>query len=169
MAKSSDIPICYLCGSNSCQKIHDAIRYGHSSRPFRCDDCGFTFIHPKMSREEEKLFYDKIYRSQYVNESPEFSWMDGLTEARKRVARFQNILTKNANLLEIGCASGVFLSEVKPYVKTATGIELTRDYIDYAIGKGLDVRESLDGITRDSLDLVFMFHVLEHIYDPVVF
>jgi SAM-dependent methyltransferase len=122
-----------------------------------------------MSPEEAKEFYDKTYRFHYDSQSAEELWNESLPEAKKRVLRFKDLYTRDTSLLEIGCASGFFLSEVKNYVKTATGVELTKEYVNYARGRGLDVRESLDEIPDDSCDLIFMFHVLEHIDDPVTY
>lgn len=139
-------PSCYLCGSASCTQIHDRIRYDLSPRPFRCDNCGFIFIHPRMSHEEGQEFYEKIYRFAYADEKPEDQWIESLPEAKKRVTRFQDLLHNDVHLLEIGCASGFFLSEVQKKVKSVTGAELTKEYVHYAITKGLDVRESLDEI-----------------------
>jgi SAM-dependent methyltransferase len=120
-----------------------------------------------MSPEEEREFYEKTYRFHYESQNAEDLWNESLPEAKKRVLRFKELYTKDTRLLEIGCASGFFLSEVKKYVKTATGVELTKEYVNYATGRGLDVRESLDEIPDDSCDLIFMFHVLEHIDDPI--
>lgn len=169
MAFHNDPPSCYLCGSTACSRIHNAIRYGLSPRPFRCDQCGFVFIHPRMSPEEEREFYDNKYRSNYEDQNPEDLWKESLPEARKRVTRFQNLFTKDTRIMEIGCASGFFIYEVRPQVKTAIGVELTKAYVHYANSKGLDVRESLDEISPESCDLIFMFHVLEHIHDPIEF
>ena len=120
-----------------------------------------------MSPKEEKEFYEKNYRFHYESQNAEDLWRESLPEAKIRVLRFKELYTKETRLLEIGCASGFFLSEVRENVKTATGVELTKEYVKYAVGRGLDVRESLDEITDDSYDLIFMFHVLEHIDDPV--
>ncbi len=122
-----------------------------------------------MSPEEEREFYETIYRFHYETQNAEDLWNESLPEAKKRVGRFKKLYTKNTRLLEIGCASGFFLSEVKKYVKTATGVELTKEYVKYAVGQGLDVQESLDEIPDASCDLIFMFHVLEHIDDPIQF
>ncbi len=167
MASREKPPSCYLCGSISCSRIHDSIRYDFSPRPFRCDQCGFVFLHPRMSPEEAKEFYEKTYRFHYDSQTAEELWDESLPEAKKRVLRFRDLYTRDTRLLEIGCASGFFLSEVQHQVKTATGIELTKEYVDYAKGRGLDVRESLDEIPDNSCELIFMFHVLEHIDDPV--
>ena len=122
-----------------------------------------------MSPEEEREFYDNQYRSNYEDQNPEDLWKESLPEARKRVARFLNLFGKDTRILEIGCASGFFLYEIRPYVKSVTGVELTTQYIQYAISKGLNICESLEEIPVESCDLIFMFHVLEHIHDPIEF
>ena len=169
MKSTTDTLKCYLCGNSHCSLIHDKIRYNLAPRPYRCDKCGFVFLYPRMTPDEEREFYDNKYRSNYENQKPEDLWKESVPEARKRVARFQNLFTKNTRIMEIGCASGFFIYEVRPQVKSVTGVELTKAYVQYAISKGLDVRESLDEISAESCDLIFMFHVLEHIHDPIEF
>lgn len=169
MALDEKHPSCYLCKSTSCSRIHDAIRYNLSPRPFRCDKCGFVFIYPRMSPDEEKEFYEKIYRFHYETQDAESLWRESLPEAQRRVKRFLDFFTPQTRLLEIGCASGFFVSEVRKNVKSATGVELTKEYVIFAKEKGLDVRSSLNEVDDDAYDLVFMFHVLEHIDDPIEF
>lgn len=166
---SNSIPTCYLCGNSECSMVHDTIRYNLSPRPFRCDNCGFVFLHPKMTPEMEKDFYEKNYRSDYAKQTAEDLWRISLPEAKTRALRFTKLYSKNSRLLEIGCASGYFLFEAKDYVKSVTGVELTKEYVMYAKNKGLDVKDSLDEVPDRSCDLIFMFHVLEHIDDPINF
>jgi 2-polyprenyl-3-methyl-5-hydroxy-6-metoxy-1,4-benzoquinol methylase len=160
---------CYLCGSTKCSKIHDKIRYDMPPRPFRCDQCGFVFLYPRMTPESEKEFYEKTYRSEYDKQDAESLWESSLPEAKKRVSRFTDLYSPDIRLLEIGCASGYFLSEVKEHVKSVIGVELTKNYVKFARDRGLDVKESLDEVVDHSCDLIFMFHVLEHIEDPIHF
>lgn len=160
---------CYLCGSTKCSKIHDKIRYDLSPRPYQCDQCNFVFLYPRMTPEAEKEFYEKFYRSTYDNQEAEKLWKASLPEAKSRVSRFMNLYSKETRVLEIGCASGYFLFSVKEHVKSTTGVELTTDFVRYARGRGLDVRESLNEVPDNSCDLIFMFHVLEHIEDPIQF
>jgi SAM-dependent methyltransferase len=160
---------CYLCGSTKCSMIHDNIRYNMSPRPFRCDQCGFVFLYPRMTPEIEKEFYKKTYRSTYDKQDAEKLWEASMPEAKNRVSRFMDLYSKDVRILEVGCASGYFLFAVKKHVKSVTGVELTKDFVKYARGKGLDVRESLDEVPDHSCDLIFVYHVLEHIEDPIRF
>jgi 2-polyprenyl-3-methyl-5-hydroxy-6-metoxy-1,4-benzoquinol methylase len=122
-----------------------------------------------MTPEMEKDFYERIYRENYGKQTAEGLWHICLPEVRARVLRFNKLFSKDFSLLEIGCASGYFLFEVKDKVKNVTGVELTKEYAIYARSKGLDVKNSLDEVPDNSYDLIFMFHVLEHIDDPINF
>lgn len=168
MLDPHEIP-CYLCGNTKCTKIHDNIRYDLPSRPFSCDKCGFVFLHPRMTPEDEKEFYEKTYRSTYNKQEAEKLWETSLPEAKDRVLRFMHLYTKDSKILEIGCASGYFLFAIREHVKSVTGVELTTVFAHYARGRGLDVKGSLDEVPDNSQDLIFMFHVLEHIEDPIRF
>lgn len=160
---------CYLCGSTDCKKIHDTIRYNLPPKPYRCNRCGFVFLHPLMTPDKEKEFYKNKYWGEYDYHDPEDRWRTSIPESIQRVSRFKEYYSKDTRVLEIGCASGYFLFNIKKYVKTATGVELTKEFVHYAKKKGLDVRESFEDIPDMSYDLIFMFHVLEHVQDPVLF
>jgi len=122
-----------------------------------------------MTPEAEKSFYEKTYRSTYDNQEAEKLWESSLPEAKERVSRFRSHYTKNTRVLEIGCASGYFLFSVQKHVKSVMGVELTTDFVRYARSRGLDVKASLDDVPDNSCDLIFMFHVLEHVEDPIQF
>lgn len=122
-----------------------------------------------MTPEIEKEFYEKTYRSAYDNQDAKGLWESSLPEAKRRVSRFMDLFSTDSKLLEIGCASGYFLFEAKEHVKSVTGVELTKDYVKYGREKGLDVRESLNDVPDNYYDIIFMFHVLEHIDDPIYF
>jgi len=160
---------CYLCGNADCSRIHDTIRYNLTPRPYRCGNCGFIFLFPRMTPDTEKEFYEKIYRSNYVKQTAKNQWEVSLPETKARVSRFLNLFTPESRILEIGCASGSFLFEAKGHVKSVTGIELTESFVEYAKGRGLNVKKTLDDLPDHAFDLIFMFHVLEHIDDPIAF
>jgi len=126
-----------------------------------------VFLFPRFGPAEEKKFYEQEYRTLYDNESPDESFQNNLPEARVRVERFKSLFAKDKDVLEIGCATGYFLFELRPLVKSITGVELTVDYANYAKKKGIPVMNSIEELPDSGFDLIFMFHVLEHLSDPI--
>jgi SAM-dependent methyltransferase len=158
---------CYLCGSGDCRQIHDRIRYDLPPRPYRCGQCGLVFLHPRMDPDEEAKFYREVYRTRYADEPAQDSFDASLPEARERVERFRGLLGKDLDILEIGCATGAFLSLAAGWVRSVKGVEITPQYAAFAKGLGVPVVTSLEEVPDGGFDRIFLFHVLEHLQDPI--
>jgi len=88
---------------------------------------------------------------------------------RRQAAICRKHLPPGGRVLEIGCANGDVLMELRDEFPVVRGIELTEDAADAARARGLDVfcgtLEEYE--TDEQFDLVFMSHVIEHVLDPV--
>jgi len=72
----------------------------------------------------------------------------------------------NKIICDFGCGEGTFLKEIKEHTKQSYGIELQEDYklsLNKMNIKCLDNINDIDG----NLDTVFLFHVLEHLEEPI--
>jgi SAM-dependent methyltransferase len=88
------------------------------------------------------------------------------------VRRLLPFLNREICLLEVGSGSGAFLNAVNPYVGKAIGIEPdidSRKWIEREFH--LQVLAQMDDAlaTGKRFDIVVLFHVLEHVIDPVKF
>lgn len=75
----------------------------------------------------------------------------------------------NGKILEIGCAYGGFLYQLKELGWNVKGIELNEDAVKYAINKyKLDVENiSIEGFeTAEKFDVIYLVNVLEHVESP---
>ena len=75
---------------------------------------------------------------------------------------------RDADVLELGCGTGLILERVAKVAKTARGIDLSPGMLEKATARGLDV--SLASVTElpfadASFDLVYSFKVLAHVPD----
>jgi SAM-dependent methyltransferase len=153
---------CRLCGSpaESCAEL--------APLPFaRCRDCGFVFReHADVRAVYEGGAYEEDGGERYVAED----------EARRRDARVRlNWLRHTApagDLLDVGAAGGAFVAEANRGGYRAWGIEPTPAFAEHARAVlGVDVRtgtlEDVD-LQPASVDVVTMWHVLEHLPEPVV-
>ena len=76
---------------------------------------------------------------------------------------------KNGKMLDIGCAYGGFLYQMKLLGWNVKGIELNEEAVKYAIDRyGLDVEKvSIEDFqTSDSYDIIYLLNVLEHVESP---
>jgi 2-polyprenyl-3-methyl-5-hydroxy-6-metoxy-1,4-benzoquinol methylase len=150
---------------------------------FRCSGCGCTYQHPMPSAETVASFYPRGY------------WWSGDKEARPKsiqaVAALERIyretvagdhvrfLSRCARtsqsggraLLDIGCSSGLFLSLARRKGYSCTGMDIAPEAVAAARAQyGLEVLvgRAGDRIWGDRrFDFITMFHVLEHLSDPL--
>ncbi|MBI4833589.1 MAG: class I SAM-dependent methyltransferase [Planctomycetes bacterium] len=163
---------CYLCGSENNELVSEKLRYESPRKVYKCRDCSLVFLYPQMSPEEERIFYEKEYGEIYSHEKG--ATPADLFKARQGDAKVyfdltKNYLNSNLDCLEIGCASGYFLAEIKDKVRSVAGIETHRILREHCEKISIKMYDSLDDAPASSFDMVFLFFVLEHLGDPFVF
>lgn len=82
---------------------------------------------------------------------------------------FMKDLARNKNVLDIGCGSGGFLLKIKKIAKAVAGVEPEASLGSHFCQQGLSVHPDISEISPDFPDLITMFHVLEHLPDPINF
>ena len=170
---------CALCGSGEYQ-IHLvgrdlSLRLEGSFRIVRCAECGLLYLNPRPTRDEvEALYpfesYDQYnaalskVRSRLVRADRAY----GLRKRARRVAAWK----RGGRLLDVGCATGDFVEYMRGVGDWEVyGVELNSNAARY-------VREELhipvwQGTLEEAdlpaghFDVVTMWHVLEHVFDPI--
>ena len=82
---------------------------------------------------------------------------------RKIFNQFLNGYKSSRNILEIGYGNGEFLGWCRREGFQASGIEKDQILIDRAKKIGFVIYPDIDNVPMDSLDLIFLFDVFEHI------
>lgn len=167
---------CKLCSSKNVDIITTKIRNASDDKMkvYKCNGCGVQFLHPYYSAIELQDYYSKYYRKEYT--APDYYNLKNIRsyfhqqkqEAKVRLKRVKKYLKKTDDILEIGCSSGYFLDTVKSYVNRVYGTEWDEKSAKFAQDMGFTVLKNPEDF--DILfDKIFIFHVLEHISDPVKF
>lgn len=76
-------------------------------------------------------------------------------------------LLRNKHWLDFGCGLGGMLDEMKGQAAWAAGLEPSRERAAVVAGNGHFVVSGLDEVADGSLDIVTLFHVLEHLDDSL--
>lgn len=163
---------CYLCHGEELEQVADKFRYDVPKVAYRCVACGLVFMHPRMSPDEERKFYELEYGiiySQEKNVTPRDLFQARQSEARLFVDWTAPFARPGEDALEIGSASGYFLDTIRPRAASVAGVETHTELRDYARELGITMYADLAGVPAHSADAVFIFFVLEHIGDPLAF
>ncbi len=163
---------CVLCHCPESTLAQTGVRHAPQLQVHRCIDCGLVFLWPRPNEEEADRYYGELYREDY-NEPPLHErYRADLDEARSRVRRLLPILQHNTRLLEVGCGSGAFLDSIRPYVAEVIGVEPDGASREWVTGqmRTCVVERVTDVLQQEkTFDLLALFHVLEHVPNPVPF
>lgn len=138
-----------------------------------CEECGLTFLNPKMSQEKLFEYYSKqsrIPRSELVAGSPFDEQMKLQVDYIKQFIQLKD----NMKILEIGCAEGFFLKKFQDSCSqklSLYGVELSKKYLEQA-EKNLKDAVIFDTPLEETnfedlkFDIIVLRHVFEHLSDP---
>jgi len=140
----------------------------------RCDECGFLSADLRISDDELRALYREDYFKggeylDYVAEEPSLR-----LNFRNRLATLKGVAPDLAqrDLFEIGCAYGFFLDEVRGWVRSACGIDISGDAVRFAVQQcGVDASQG-DYLGLDlgrKFDVITMWDTIEHLKCPDLF
>jgi len=140
---------------------------------FECKKCKLVTLEPKLSADELDKFYPKEYISFPLSISSErniFRKIDRQFGVVKRVARILRKQKVPGKILDIGCATGVFLNEMKNKGWESYGIEPNAFAANYAKDQfGLKITNKSfeeSNFSGSYFDVITMWDVLEHVISP---
>jgi SAM-dependent methyltransferase len=125
------------------------------------------------SEEELAAYYRDEYRAEYkgVTVPKKKHVLRAARLARQRLALLAPLLQPGASLLDLGAGGGEFVFLARSAGFQARGIEPNAGYANYACDAlGLDITPGTwqtQHLASGSLHAVTLFHVLEHLPDPL--
>jgi SAM-dependent methyltransferase len=163
---------CPLCGSGEADTVQTGARHAPEALVRCCRGCGLVFLWPQPQPDELARYYRELYRPECAAPTLAARHAADLPEAELRLSRIEPWLTPESRILEIGSGSGAFLSCISSRVAEAAGVEpeeQAREWIATHCPARVcaDIQELENDAAR--FDLIALFHVLEHVPDPVRF
>ena len=99
-----------------------------------------------------------------VIDTPEHRRKATLDDSERRYQFIKNIIA-GKNVLDFGCGAGGYLVLAKNVAKSVQGIDLESAMRDGLNKEGIPCAASLDDVKK--YDVITMFHVLEHLDEPM--
>ena len=169
---------CMLCGGIGVSFVNN-LRDDLNRWAVRCNVCGHIQVYPLPEDDEIRKYYEENYHKKRNFESDQsdeekINFYEGLDSMRKNTLLCQ--IPDNSNVLEIGSGYGWFLEKIKDSGVKIDGVEINQDMINFVQNRsGIKminhnfVYEIAPKTMYKAYDVIFMFDVLEHVRNPVVF
>lgn len=89
-----------------------------------------------------------------------------LEDSVRRAQQFRMLIAAR-DVCDFGTGQGLFLREAKPYAGSIAGVELNRRQAEALKRDGFRIEDEIEAFPPASLDVVTLFHTLEHLAEPV--
>lgn len=155
---------CNLCSADDSRLIYKKENYS----VVRCKKCGLTYINPRPDKNELIMAVSgNFYRQHFIpitfNKHENYQSYKGLLDGFKKYFRI-------GRLLDVGCASGLFLAAAKEEGWEVKGVDISEPAVGYGSKKlGLDIflGELEEASYPDEyFDVIICRDTIEHIQDP---
>jgi 2-polyprenyl-3-methyl-5-hydroxy-6-metoxy-1,4-benzoquinol methylase len=176
----SECITCLLCGASGPAEIISRTLRDDSSGRFkvvRCLTCGHVQLFPLPSSEDDRSYYNTDRQTQDLMGETNFElWRNkAAADTNRRVNWLSSVLDARGGVLDIGCGYGFFVDALAQRGYRATGIDVSQARLALAEAycQGTFIRGEIeDGFLmshREDFQVVTLFHVLEHVHQPVAF
>lgn len=164
---------CPVCGEGVGLVVATRDRRRRPLKTVACLRCGLMRVDPLPAADELVRFYESEYRHSYKGvRRPKLKhvYRSGRL-ATERLRRLACYLSPGAMVLDVGCGSGEWLYILRAAGCSAVGIELDQQYAEFGRQEyGVDIRTGsicTSELPGRHFHLITMFHVLEHLPNPV--
>lgn len=143
---------------------------------YKCNNCDLFSLYPYLSSSEVKKYYPNDYfcfLPAIEDEKNTIKFIDRWWGLNKRINLINNITGQKGRVLDIGCATGILLNGLQKKGWECLGVEPQKEAATYARERfGLNIINGYlidTNFPDDYFDVITVFDVLEHLYNPIVF
>lgn len=155
---------CYLCENTEHLPVKGQVRDNHCMKINKCASCGLVFLEDTCHIDDKFYENDGMGKTSPLNCN--FAEVDAL-DTEKRFTLYNERL-KDKKVLDFGCGRGSFLSKLKkenitPHLFALEPNQMHSEFLS----SNFTLYKSIDEIPDKSLDFITLFHVMEHLKDPL--
>jgi len=133
-----------------------------------CKKCGLVMRQPMPTLSELDLIYDKLYAtSQIVDQQTE---QESGNYALQQYAGYlvSSLISPDERVLDYGCGTGLLVEKLQMEGIRAIGVERSEGARNFSLSeRDITLLKNVDEIEDQSLDIVLMIEVIEHLPDPM--
>ena len=140
----------------------DKTRDNQQQPVYRCQNSGVIFLDPISSPDQT----DDSILSYWGTEDRAVFLEQNKYDTTRRLAAIKD-LVQDKKYLDIGTGLGGILDAAQTIAKYSAGVEPHKSAREILTREGLKVWPSIVDVSEDEFDLISLFHVFEHLSDPL--
>jgi ubiquinone/menaquinone biosynthesis C-methylase UbiE len=155
---------CYLCGNTDHLPVKGIVRDNPNLGIYKCNSCGLVFLQDGNHINEEFYQNDGMGKGNPLN--CDFAAVDAF-DTNKRFNLYHKELS-GKKILDFGCGKGSFLTKLKEENVTSElyALEPNLSHKEF-LSSNFKLYTAIEEIPDKSIDFITMFHVLEHLKEPM--
>jgi 2-polyprenyl-3-methyl-5-hydroxy-6-metoxy-1,4-benzoquinol methylase len=153
---------CFLCGDESTDLVHIGVR-GGGANVLKCRTCGLI----RLSDIPDDI--DNYYKKSGMRDGKNIPLNELRREETDDSLRrfiFTKEIIEGKNVMDFGCGAGGYLEKAKTVAQNVYGVEI-EEYVRQGLkSEGYNVVSSINKFDS-KMDVITLFHVLEHLSNPI--
>ena len=177
---TEEVPACPVCDASDFEQFavgfdYELLTCANPWRFVRCRDCRHVWLNPRPAVTELGVVYPPTYYAyNYDTINPTARKAKEMLDRRKIAKIVRHCSKAPESYLDVGCGDGRFLRVMEQMGVPRGGLyglELDRRVVERLRGQGYggvycERAEDVSSFPEGSIDLVSMFHVIEHVDNP---
>jgi 2-polyprenyl-3-methyl-5-hydroxy-6-metoxy-1,4-benzoquinol methylase len=155
---------CLTCGNTNFIKREGKVRDNPSLEILECTACGLVFL-SCFDHITDSFYEDSKMHSASASIDIDTWSKTTVFDDECRFKMYSEMIA-NKDILDFGCGTGGFLKFAKNIAKNVYGIEPERRLRTHFEKNNIKTYIDMNDF-NETVDYIFMFHVLEHIKDPI--
>jgi len=177
---TEDVPACPVCGASRHHPFavgfdYELMTCQNPWRLVQCSDCTHVWLNPRPAVSELPVIYPSTYYAyNYGKINPVARKAKEFLDQRKLGKITRACIRRPRTYLDVGCGDGRFLRVMERSGVPRSGLyglELDPTVVGRLRAEGYfgvfcERVEAASSVPENSIDLITMFHVIEHVDDP---
>lgn len=155
---------CYLCGSHDFDTVRGIVRDKPELSIKKCRSCGLVFL--ASFEHIQECVYENSDMHKGGADSDIAAWMCETAQDDQRRFNYCLPFVSGKRVLDFGCGHGGYLMRLRSIAETAKGVDLESTLAPHFRELGIPFSQSLEEV-EGPFDFITLFHVLEHLKDPI--
>lgn len=155
-----------VCDESAIEEFYPRVRDREDISVLRCKKSGVIFTstseHMDMSHYAEKQEFPHYWKE----EDREKALVDSFADDSRRKNQFLSLIS-NKSWMDVGTGAGGVLDLLEPYADSVVAVEPQQRALDALRKIGYEAFSDIADVPGDEFDVITLFHVFEHLTDPL--